>query len=151
MNEQLLQFMMEKLGGEDAVMKQFHADEIRNAVAQGGTIDEIISRLSEPAVDAFHRMEVSELFGLTAKPASSAIKRSAPKRKRATQDELETAREAVSNCLQTEPAKLFKIREIAEKTGLDKRVCQRILRDLRGEGIVRKQGEKSKAVWGVAA
>lgn len=153
-SEQLISFMLEKLGGEDSVMKAFHQEEIERAIREGGTLANVEARLTGPALDAFKQLEVSEVvaaFQGGKRSAKAAKSRATYPRRRTTKAEMEAIREEILSVLRGNAGRPLSRQEITDAAGVDKRVGQRMLASLRKEGLVAKQGNRFDARWQLAS
>lgn len=141
MDEKLFQFAVQQLGGEDAVAKAFHKDEVQTAVKQGGSIGEIADRLSPEAADVLYSLDISELVDMT-----KAERPTRRPRRRMSKADMARAIDDVRHAVEGRPDGV-KLREIAEHTDYPKNVCQRVLLILRGDGSVVAKGEKAATTY----
>jgi len=142
--------MLQKLGGEDAVMMEFREKEICEATASGKTLGELFDAAkAEGWLDHFRRLKVSGLVkiiernsnGSKPRQAAAAIAaRKKPERRPRMSPEEKTALHAsILHHLKKNP--WTGIGEISKAVGIDSRTLATHLRQMRQNGILESKGE----------
>ncbi len=148
-NQALLDYMIEKLGGEDAVMMEFREKEICDAAASGKTLGELFDAAAADGwLDHFKRLKVSGLVKIVernrdgSKPrqvAAAASTRSKPQRRPRMSSEEKTALHAsILEHLKQNP--WTGVGEISRAVGFDSRLLGSHLRQMRKDGLLESKG-----------
>ncbi len=154
----LLDFMVEKLGGEDAVMLEFRENRICEAAASGKTLGQLFDEATnEGWIDHFKRLKVSGLVKIIernsngSKPrlnAAATASASKPERRpRMTSEEKKALHSSIVDHLTKKP--WTGVGEISKVVGLDTRRLGLHLRQLKNDGILESKGESRRTTYAV--
>lgn len=154
----LLDFMVEKLGGEDAVMLEFRENRICEAAAAGKTLGQLIDEANnEGWIEHFKRLKVSGLVKIIerskngSKPrqaaATAASARKPERHPRMSPEEKMALHASIVDHLTKKP--WTGVGEISKVVGLDTRRLGLHLRQMKKDGVLESKGENRLTTYSV--
>ena len=138
--EDLMKFMMDKLGGEKAVQREYAKERLMKAVSDGTTLEEIIDiSKQEDWLDYLLKTPIGALVG---RPAT--IRESSG---RITLADKETLQEGILRFLKETP--WSGKGAISDAVGFEPQKVAVQIRSLKANGIIQSSGKKSSTVYAV--
>lgn len=144
-NQELMQFMIGELGGENVVMERFFQTKIIEIRNESGTIKDLLDEASRKGwSEMLGNMTLKALVHLLSPTPSASREKSSsdasPNRARISKAEVEEIKERVLGYLSPTGSKSKA--QIAGELDIDPRKLTPQLRALRDEGKVRTEGER---------
>jgi predicted transcriptional regulator len=153
-NQILVKFMLEKLGGEDAVMMEFRESQIWEAAAGGKTLGELFEEAKVGGwLINLQRLRVSALVKIIernsnrSKPRQTVttVRAKPIRRPRLSASEKHRLRQDILAYLKENPGSL--VGTIAASVDMESRKVGMYVRQLRDEGKIVSQGEKGNTTY----
>lgn len=145
MDPNLVNFMVEQLGGEEAIKQQFYHERIVALVRSGISIGEIIKTAEKEGFgDIINGMSIQEL----SKVLRGTQKDSKASGGRLTKVQVESVKEAVLVYLNTNS--WSKKGDIAAAVGVDPVKLNGIIKSLREDGKIKIDGQKANMMYTIA-
>ena len=147
-------FLVSELGGENKAKRRFYAENIKDFRKSNGTFEEMLAQADEEGWgDVLREMPVKEFYAMCrgdeqAHPEIITLPKFSGERKRMTKEEKEKLHNDILAYL--DGHSWVSAKQIAEHAGVKTRIVGLQLKQLRAEGYVQAEGEKTQMRYALA-